>query len=115
MPGKRIGTVGHQHVRDAHLAANIVEAFDAEPLDEFTAGHVRLGADAVGRRHLVVEDHHDLFGIGELQHLAPDMGREIGVEQHSGVDLDNRDITGDYRFSAARAGKDFFDDVLFHG
>ena len=99
---------------DADLAAEIMEALDAEARHESAPGHVALRAHPVGRRHLVIEYHHDLLGVREREHLAPHMGHEIGVEQHRGIDLDYGDVARRHFCAAAGAGEDFLDDGAPH-
>src|SRR5262249_27029562 len=59
--GQRISVVGDDDMSDADIGADVVEALDVEPLDEFAPHHMGAGADAIGSRRAVIENDDDLL------------------------------------------------------
>jgi len=112
--GQGVGVVGDELVADALVVADVVEAPDAELLDESAGDAVRRGALPVGDRGAMVEHHDDALRMLEPPDLAPARRHEHRVDEHHGVHAHGDQIAGtDFRLSGL-AGEDFFGEGHAH-
>ena len=99
---------------DALLRPHVVEALDAEALDELPPqplGGRRL--DVLGGDDVVVEDDHPLR-VGDLDHVRPLVGHEAHVQRHDRVHPDDHHVARPDAVAAGAAGQDFFRYCLAH-
>lgn len=109
-PGQSV--LGDDLMADA-MPADVVEAPDAEVGDEFPG---MLTADRISDRrcrHGVVHHHRQFLRVVNPVGLYP-FSRELEVDQHGHVDIDDDGVTGRYGVLAGLAGEDLLEDGHAH-
>ena len=99
--------LGDDLMADA-VSADVVEALDTELGGEL-AGVRSAGGVFDGRRgNGVVHDDRQLVGIMNAKRLDPHR-RELQIDQHRHVDVDDDGLAGRHLLQAGLAGEDFLD------